>query len=217
MNSDEDYWNQLEESLAKSSHNLIGLEGPDEINKVCDHIFSLLVDAHLLINGNSCNTAAFMLITAIEECAKADICIYRKTSAHVKRSEDPLYSHVRKHSLAANPIALIGTRLGASLGQERVEGIFQDLAKGKYKAVREEALYFTKSVMRLHIPKEQFSKREVSELLLVAIEIVDDRLVGYTDHTFSMGEKLDELYRSTEMLLNEGDLESSTKGNPNKN
>ncbi len=65
---------------------------------------------------------------------------------------------------------------------------------GKLVPLRESALYIEQVDGVLKTPKDAISFGTARELLLLAIEAFDDALVGYTNHTFALGEQTDEIF-----------------------
>lgn len=191
----------IDDSTIKFNEDFVGIKSSEEFNVVCDHIYTLLKDAFLLLSKGSYNTSIFLTISVIEECAKAEIGLYRsKSGEKVKRGKDPMFSHEKKQFTAASPTVQIGNRLFISLGEDIVNEIIGDLRKGRYKNIREDAIYFKRDANKLTVPSDKINKEHARNLLLVAIEILDDRLIGYTKYTFKLSEKLDEMYKQVEKV-----------------
>jgi hypothetical protein len=49
--------------------------------------------------------------------------------------------------------------------------------------------------VKLHLPKESITRSFSRSLLLLAIEVFDDRIVGYTDYSLTIGKRLDDLFK----------------------
>jgi AbiV family abortive infection protein len=195
------YFSKIADALSKYHDDFVGFRSSGEYDEACSHVLGLVRDAFLLFSNGSYFTSLFLSIFAIEECAKAEIGLYRRENTEkVKRREDPMFSHDGKYLVAASPVILIGDRLKQSLGEEMVNQIFKKLWDGKYRKIREDALYMKRDTDRLTLPSSLFAKDEAKSLLLTAIEIIDDRLVGYTTQSFIFCEELEVLYEKTDSL-----------------
>lgn len=198
-------------------HNSIGLEsvqkavgngaplfgessGSADFNRACDHILVLLEDSFSCFQRESFGSSVFMAITAIEEIAKAKIGIYRRTehSDEVKRHKDPLFNHLSKHRMAILPTVFMGKRLEDALGKERCDQLLGQVADGLLKELRESSLYFQNIDGEFITPKDLLGKDNAKEVLLLAIEAADDRLIGYTGHTGVIEARLNELFEETQ-------------------
>lgn len=60
--------------------------------------------------------------------------------------------------------------------------------------LREAALYVAQDDVELKTPAQAIAPSTARELLLLAIEAFDDALVGYTNHTFALGEETDQIF-----------------------
>lgn len=197
-------------------HNTIGLEtvekavengsplfgqntASDDFNRACDHILLLIEDAFSCHIRQSFGSSVFLAITAIEEIAKAEIGIYRRSekNGEVKRHKDPLFNHLSKHRMAILPTVFMGKRLEDALGKERCEQLLAEVAEGSLRELRENALYFQNVDDQFITPRELINKDKSKEILLLAIEAADDRLLGYTGHTGVIEEKLNELFEKS--------------------
>jgi hypothetical protein len=63
-----------------------------------------------------------------------------------------------------------------------------------FTMTREAALYCVRLDGRFMTPRTAVSARRAWELLLLAIETLDDSLVGYTDHSRAKSGRLDPLF-----------------------
>ncbi len=197
-------------------HNSIGLEtvqkavengaplfsegsGSDDFNRACDHILLLLENSFSCFNRKSFGSSVFLAITAIEEIAKAEIGIYRRINKtdDVKRHKDPLFNHLSKHRMAILPTVFMGKRLEDALGKERCDQLLAQVAEGLLKELRENSLYFQNVDGQFITPRELVDKGKAKEILLLAIEAADDRLIGYTGHTGIIEVRLNKLFEET--------------------
>ncbi len=166
-----------------------------ELNQVCDHILQLLRAATSLFHNGFYSTAVFIAITALEETAKAHVGTFRKPpSTQTKTRNDPLYRHTDKHLLAASPTICMGSRISEAIGKARVAEIMEMASSGQLKALRESSLYFERTGETLVVPTDVLSMDLARELLLFSLEAFDDALVGYTDHSVTVGESASELF-----------------------
>lgn len=169
-----------------------------DFNKACDHVLVLIEDAFSCFIRASYGTAVFLSITAIEETAKAEIGIYRRANEADDRSrrKDPLFNHLYKHRMAILPTVFMGRRLEKAIGKSRCEALITEVAHGSLRDLREEALYFHSSTGKFVTPKDAITRERAREVLLLAIEAADDRLVGYTGHTGIIEHRLDQIFKS---------------------
>lgn len=198
------------------NHNTIGLESVekaveigsplfgqdtkiDNLNRACDHILQLIEDAYSCYTRESFGSSVFLAITAIEEIAKAEVGIFRKSekNGEVKSHKDLLFNHLSKHRMAILPSVFMGKRLEEVLGKERCEEVFAEVAEGSLRELRENALYIQNINDQFFTPKELINKDKSREILLLVIEAADDRLIGYTGHTSVIEERLNELFEET--------------------
>jgi len=176
-------------------------KGSQDFDKACDHIMILIEDAFSCYERGSFGTSVFLSITAIEETAKAEIGIFRRYTKAEKenRKKDPLYNHLSKHRIAVLPTVFMGTRLLKAFGEKRCKELQSEVINGSLRDMREDALYFSKKKEDLITPKDIISKEIAGEILLLTIETIDDRLVGYTEHTYNAEIRLSQLF---DMVLN---------------
>lgn len=196
MRINDSVFSLIRKATEEFSDDLIGFKSSAEFDKALIHIENLILSAITLIEKNNHATAQFLIITAIEEMAKAEICIYRRENKkNVKRSKDALFRHSTKHKISANPIILIGNRLKNILGSERVKEIFQKFQNGGIAKERENTLYFYRTESVFHIPGDSYGAKDNIELLLIAIEMMDDKFWGLTERATEICENLNILFR----------------------
>ena len=172
-----------------------------DFNNVLEHIYDLLKNAvDLYCNGNY-TIPVFLSITAIEEKAKLEVLLYRhaqeeNTIQHVEQinnRNDPLFNHRIKHCLGISPVLNIGSRLPKAIGKERVDYLIKQSRTNGFRTEREESLYFDFSNGTLSIPNP--SKEKAKDFMLLAIESIDDGLIGYTNYSMTdISPKLDTLW-----------------------
>ncbi|EFD0690951.1 hypothetical protein P835_01372 [Citrobacter portucalensis] len=168
----------------------------NDFNKACDHIQVLVEDAFSCYTRGSYGTSVFLSITAIEETAKAEIGLYRRNNKDIKKKKrkDPLFDHLTKHRMAILPTVFMGRRLVDVIGEARCQALRKEVASGSLKELREKALYFYNSNGRLLSPKDVITRNKAKEIILLAIETIDDRLVGYTGHTGIIEMRLNQIF-----------------------
>ena len=186
-----------------SSDELIGFKSQEEYERAILHTESLIHSSILLFKSRFFAQSLFLTISAIEEIAKIEVCMFRgrAKTEDVKRQKDSLFNHSKKHQMSANSVILIGDRLGKSLGIDRAKQVFEDLQNGKYSKIRENCLYFSRNVDGLQIPTQSISMDSAIELLLVCIEMVDDKFWGVTNQATLVCERLNKLYPEIEIEL----------------
>lgn len=189
--STKEWLSALEEALAAGQQ--LGTTA-DEFDVACDHIVQLLSDASTLLDKGSHATATFLAITALEEIAKVDVGMFRRSAKPIKRSKDPLYKHTQKHLLALAPTVAVRSRLQKAIGEPRMNELIKLGRAGGLVGLREAALYVEQGNAALQTPKAAIPPSIARELLLLATEAFDDRLVGYTNHSFELGTHTDAIF-----------------------
>ena len=69
---------------------------------------------------------------------------------------------------------------------------------GELIGMREASLYTDIVDGQFITPNERFSKNDARDILLLALEVWDDRLVGLTNHTYELDEKMMEMFTRVE-------------------
>lgn len=169
----------------------------DDFNRACDHILLLIEDSYSCFNRESFGSSVFLAITAIEEVAKAEVGIYRRSgkSSNTKRHKKPLFNHLSKHRMAILPTVFMGKRLEDALGKQRCEQLLSEVAEGSLRDLREDSLYFQNIDGEFITPRELIDKNKSKEVLLLTVEAVADRLIGYTNHTGLIEVRLNEIFK----------------------
>ena len=168
-----------------------------EFNLGCDHVGGLLENASNIFQSGSYPTAIFLSITAIEEIAKLYIAAlrhYGKTKPTKNRREDHLFNHKAKHSIALQEVIAIGTRLPQAIGEEKVRELLNKAETGELVEMREAALYTDVIDGSFIVPSNRFGRSDARDLLLLALEVWDDQLVGLTNHTYTIDKRMIEIF-----------------------
>lgn len=160
-------------------------------SKVSRHAMRLLEDAVTAFCRGSFGTAVFLAVTSMEEVAKAEMSIYRRGPADpgARLRADPLFNHKAKHMISVRPTTFMG-RLRETLGKDVCKRLLEEAQRGELIRLREMALYSTLGEDETTTPEEMIGHEKARETLLLALEVADDVLVGYTSETFIMGELL---------------------------
>lgn len=169
-----------------------------DFNRACDHVERLLNDAYILYNHQSYGSSVFLAITAIEEVAKIHFGLYRNNEGaeNVPRHQDSLFNHREKHKLGLLPTVLMGGRLLKAVDKTLLLQVLDKTKRGKLVALRESSIYAENRDARFKIPEDVISKDVCRCLLLLACEVFDDQLVGYTSHSSEIGSRVDEIFVS---------------------
>lgn len=165
-----------------------------ELDEACEHVVALARDASVMIANGSYSTAAFLAITALEETAKIHVSIFRRGNNVLPRRNDPLHQHKAKHILALGPTVSMGNRLPKLIGSDRMTELISICHVGGLVRIRESALYVERSEKELLTPKKAISPTLASELLLLALEVFDDALVGYSNQSFVLSREMDRIF-----------------------
>ena len=179
----------------------------EEFNHGCDHIHGLLVDSYRLYAAGSFSTSTFLSITAIEETAKLEIAIYRQeeqTAPVSNRYGDALFNHKSKHLIALQEVITIGDRLPKAISEQRVRELLDMAETGDLLYLRESALYIDSLNGSFICPSERVSQSASREILLLALEVWDDRLVGYSEHTYELNKGLMKIFEDVSSPIDRG-------------
>ena len=167
----------------------------NDFNAAFDHVVATLDDAVLLFKRDSFNTSAFLAITAIEETAKAHVGIFRRERPDGRaKGRDPLHDHRQKHRMAVLPTVFMGKRLQEALGPDACARLQRQAETDSFVGTREASLYCARSEGRFVTPRTAIEAARAWELLLLAIETLNDNLVGYTSHTMLKCAWIDEMF-----------------------
>ena len=192
MSSQDQKWAEAVQSAVSVGKSLGS--NAEDFNIAASHVAKLLEDASRLLGDGSHSTSIFLAITAIEETSKLHVGMYRSSNNAVARGKDPLFKHTQKHLLAATPTVAMGSRLTQAIGEQRVSELLEQLASGEFISLRESALYFEASGGKIRSPRQIYTWEQGREILLLAIEIFDDALVGYTNHSMQLGKGTDAIF-----------------------
>jgi len=169
----------------------------EEFNRAFDYILDCLKNSASLFENGAINFSLFLAITALEETAKIHALLYLSSSAHKERGRHPLADHNEKHALALSPTVFMSEELLTLLGEE-VCNILQEKAQNSgFSNIREACLYCDFQDDLFITPTEKISLTEAWQILILAIETLDDHLIGYTDHTLAKNGEVRELFKKT--------------------
>lgn len=171
------------------------VHSPDQFDAAADHVAALIEDSYTLYCRERFATATFLSITAIEEAAKLHVGVFSDGTHRDKgKKSNAFRSHLSKHRLAAMPTVAMGTRLNEALGTKEVSRLINAMQKGRLVNKREASLYFESRGKSLIFPSDRISKQDARGLLLLAVEVFDDALVGFTNHSFELSERTDQIF-----------------------
>ena len=98
-----------------------------------------------------------------------------------------------RHILAVRPTTMMG-RLPKLLGQDVGKRLIDEVYRGDFKALREDAFYTKLDRNGLKTPETVVFKDRAREVLLLALESADDILVGYSDASFQIGHEIEKIF-----------------------
>jgi AbiV family abortive infection protein len=180
-------------SLFSSRGRLI--ESVEEFNSACEHVVLLLEEAELVFQRGGYSTATFLAITAIEETAKANLGAFTSGGPDPEsRKNNIFYDHGKKHQMAAMPTVSMGQRLQAAIGEEALVRILEKSQTKELLGLRESSLYFERRDGTFRSPRTAIDKNLSRSILLYAIEVFDDALVGFTDYSMKISGRTDEVF-----------------------
>ena len=184
------------ESLLDDSNNksCLYLSGSSEFNKTVNHIIGLLEDAFLLYKNKSYATSFFISVIAIEEVGKVFAGIFIGKSDE-KVPKDPLRDHRTKQLISCMPSLFMGKRLTNCVDSKGLEKLLKEINSGELKNKKETALYWDRKDGALFVPEDNISQNDAKCILLIAIEIFDDDLVGFTNESISLSKKTDSIFK----------------------
>ncbi len=177
-----------------------GVKMPNPIilnfDRCLSHVNSLLKSCIILCQQSCFTSALFLAITAVEEATKAEIyCFRSKNDSTGRQSKDCLKSHEVKHKVAVNEdILLIGKRVQNIIGEDLTKSIYENFGKGKTRELRESCLYFEVKDDKLILPEEDITPQNALSYILACVEIIDDKMVGWTNYSMELSPILDEYF-----------------------
>lgn len=169
----------------------------DDFNRGCIHIVNLIRDSYLLFTNGSYSTSVFLSINAIEEIVKLHIGVYRREPIENetrRKKLDGLFSHRKKHILASINTPKMGNRLNEIIGDAMIDKFINDSQNGELLLLRETALYCEVHEEQFKVPMDAIDKILARIILLIAIEIWDDSLVGYSELSLKLREQTDGMF-----------------------
>ncbi|QND41814.1 AbiV family abortive infection protein [Rhizobium leguminosarum bv. viciae] len=192
---DEAFFEAIDKAIAWGG-SIGGADVSVAFNTAADHVAVLLEDASAAFERGSFGTSVFLSISALEETPKAELLGFRARGGdgEKKKGIDPMRSHAMKHLMAIRPTTFKG-RLPGILGDAVCERLIEEAMTGKLKDLREVALYVHADENGVRAPLTEISQERARELLLLALESADDVLVGYTNHSFDLGKRFEELIK----------------------
>jgi AbiV family abortive infection protein len=171
------------------------IESVEEFNFACEHIVLLLEEAEVIFQRQGYSTAVFLAITAIEETAKTHLGSFTAGGPDPeKRKNNIFYDHGKKHQMAAMPTVPMGARLQAAIGDDVLANIMNMSHSKQLLGLRESSLYFERQDGGFRVPRATIDKMLSRAILLYAIEVFDDALVGFTDYSMKASNRTDALF-----------------------
>jgi AbiV family abortive infection protein len=171
------------------------IESVEEFNSACEHVVLLLEEAGGLFHCGGYSTATFLAITAIEETAKTHLGLFTGGGPDPEsRKNNVFYDHRKKHQMTAMPSVTMGARLQAALSAETIFRIMEMSKSSELLGLRESSLYFERRNGKLQSPRTVIDKALSRAILLYAVEVFDDALVGYTDYSMKVSGRADEIF-----------------------
>lgn len=180
----------------KQLSELASVEGPlgrsasDEedlavFSKLVTHAENLWGTACLLFKAGSYAPSLFFAIVTLEESGKlavAKVQLFSRHQARLRREfqelkvltrrNNPLYSHQRKHLMAACAGAVVNSRLDKLLGIDKVNKFLLDVEAGKVEGLRQRCLYAELQGQTMHLPYESITENEARFYLALAGEVL---------------------------------------------
>jgi len=183
---------KLIEQQLNTDNNLI--QSVDEFNKAIEHIVQQLSDAYILYENNSFSSSVFMSITVCEEVAKAHLGSFFDGTIANGKSKNIFRDHKTKHILSAMPTVPMGSRLEKAIGKTELKKMMNMAHNSGFVQLRESALYFQREKGTLIVPSDKIDKKTARSILLFALEVFDDALVGITTYSMEIDKKTDAIF-----------------------
>lgn len=185
----------LEVAKVLNGESIFFIKTADDLNVGIDHLFRLINDSYILYQNKSFASSVFLAIAVIEEVAKIHMALFVKgTNTYVKK--DKLRDHKSKEMIGVNYSICMGTRIKETLGDERLEKLYNLAYSGKLKELREKSIYCERCDGAVVTPYDIITQDFSKSILLFAIESFDDNLVGLTTHSMDVSIKTDTLFES---------------------
>ncbi len=166
----------------------------DDFNKACEHIVLLLEESELIYQQGGYSTSVFIAITAIEETAKANFGLFTSGGDH-ERKGNMFYDHHTKHVMGSLQTVAMGRRLQEAISQQSVDEIMAMAQNKGLIKLRENSLYFEKTGSgSIQFPRNIVDQNLARNVLLYAIEVFDDSVVGYTNLSMEISKRTDVLF-----------------------
>lgn len=171
------------------------IECSEDFDAAIEHVLTLLTDAVILFERQSFGSAAFLAITAMEETAKAHVGSFRRDNPGPRpKGRDPFRDHAAKHSMAVLPTVFMSKRIVEALGRDRAKALEREAHETGFTVQREAGLYCARGPNGFETPRTVVPARVAWELSILAIEAADDALVGFTNHSYTVGEGFESLF-----------------------
>jgi AbiV family abortive infection protein len=171
------------------------IESIAEFNQACEHIALLLEESEILFHNQSYSTSVFLAISSIEETAKAHLGPFTAGGTDPqKRKGNIFYDHGKKHQIAARPTVPMGKRLQQAIGDEAVSKMMELSHTKELLTLRENSLYFGRQGGKYVTPRLSIEKNLSRTVLLFAIEVFDDALVGFTNYSMDISKRTDTIF-----------------------
>jgi len=160
------------------------LEGDcDECWYLVRHAEFLWDDAVLLLEQGTRASATFLAIVAIEEMGKVSIGRFQVAANEALRQRErpvepapkkrgPLFSHHKKHQMAAFAGLAVNSRADRILGLENVCRLLELAAAGGIEAIRQNALYSRREGGMVSLPMQSLSDGDALFFCTVAGELL---------------------------------------------
>jgi AbiV family abortive infection protein len=171
------------------------VNNPERFRDLIAHVDRLWGDAvHAYFRGRN-STSLFLSIVVLEETGKVGVLrfVLALSSANatgpmldpldLKRSKNPLYSHTRKHLLAAGAGAIVNSRLDRVLGENAVIDFLEKTERGEIEELRQACIYTEDRKGTLYIPDEKIDQDLAKHYLILAGEIMAE-VLGWVPDDF---------------------------------
>ena len=153
-----------------------------------------LSDAYILYENNSFSSSVFMSITACEEVAKAHLGSFSDGTTANGKPKNMFRNHKTKHILSAMPTVPMGSRLEKAIGEAELKKMMNMAHNSGFVQLRESALYFQREKGKLVVPSDKIDKKTARSILLFALEVFDDALVGITTYSMEIDKRTDTIF-----------------------
>jgi AbiV family abortive infection protein len=161
-------------------------ESVNDLLKLLQHTYSLWDNACHMFRQGSFSVGTFLGIVCMEETAKLLVCWQQircgmstnlpqnssRPNGSSRRRREPIYSHPKKHLIAALHGVLVNTRADRRLGMGRINEFMQLAEAGALETIRQSCIYTGRNNGKFTTPLECYDQESAAFYIALAGEIL---------------------------------------------